>query len=133
MVAGVLADTKLFTSLADLYLWLSQNQGNEVELPGSRLHVGLPMTAARAVICTIWLLDSSLGSTPLLAGRLRALIHPRDGSVRLTFTGSADPRLAGKDESASSERVRSEGARVARQLLELIAIDCERAGRLLTA
>lgn len=133
MVAGVQTETTLFTSLANLYLWLSQNQGTEIEVPGSRLHVGLPITAPRAVICTVWLLDGTLDSTPLLAGRLRGVIHPRDGSVRLSFTGSAASSLAGTKRPVSSELVRGEGARVARQLLDLIAIGCERADRLLTA
>ncbi len=115
MVTCVRSETTVFTSLANIQLWLTQNQGAEVELSGLRLQVGLPITAPRAVICTIWLLEKGGGSVPLVAGRLRGLINPRDGSVRLAFEGIAE--VSG----------------VARHLLDAIALDCDRAGELITA
>jgi hypothetical protein len=133
MVTGVRSETTVFTSLANIHLWLTQNQGAEVELPGLHLHVGLPITAPRAVICTVWLLEKAGGSTPLLAGRLRGLTNPRDGSVRLVFDGTAAPELAGRGAPATGERVHDELARVARHLLEMIALDCNRVSELISA
>lgn len=133
MVTNIRSETTVLTSLTNIHLWLARNQGGEVELPGSRLQVGLAMTAPRAVICTIWLLEKRGGPTPLLAGRLRGVINPRDGSVRLGFDGGASRTLAAGNVPATTERVRSEGARVARDLLDLIAGECERAGELMSA
>ncbi len=132
MVAGVRSETTVYTSLANIHLWLARNQGAEVDLSGSWLHVGPPITAARAVLCTIWLHGELGDDAPLLAGRLRGLINPRDGSVRLGFDGSAAPELAGSASPATRERVRLGGSRRALDMLELIARDCQ-TEQLLTA
>ncbi len=124
MVTGVRSKTAVFTSLANVQLWLAEHQGAEVRLPGSRLHVGLPVAAARAVVCTIWLMGPGSGPAPLLAGRVRALVNPHSGAVRLDFSGCASPALLAAG-AVTSEHVRREGERVAHSLLELVAQACE--------
>ena len=52
------------------------------------LRLGLPMTAARAVICGIRLVEKHRAMPTLVAGRLCALMSPRDSSVRVV-TGIA--------------------------------------------
>ena len=71
------------------------------------LRVGRPITAPRAVLCTLWLVaEVESGDCPV-AGTLRFVAHPTASDVRLSFDGRTVPN--------------GEGNRAALQLLELIA------------
>ena len=130
MVGGIHSETTVHASLSDIYLWLAKYRGGQVDasrlFPAAptrdvSLHVGLPISAARAVICAMWLVEKPGSPTPLLAGRIRGLMNPRDASVQLRFDGTAWPSAVGGAAATKSDYVRIEGTRLARHLLELIA------------
>jgi len=47
--------------------------------------LAVPMTARRAVMCALWLLDD--GSACLLSGQLRFVAHPSASDVTVSFSG----------------------------------------------
>jgi hypothetical protein len=131
MVRGVRSESQLSTSPTNLLLWLAENNGGQIQVPflrrfvpgDLRLYVGLPFTAPRSIICQIWLLERR-AAHPLLAGRLHAVVDADEVSTRLYFDGSAAAELVDETQ-VSSARIRTEGAQLARHLLDLIATECE--------
>lgn len=102
--------------LSEVCRWLIECQYNPVRLDAGRLpalgqhtwlRVARPITAPRAVLCTLWLIAEVEGDGCLAAGTLRFVAHPTASDVRLSFDGRAVPS--------------GEGNRAALQLLELIA------------
>jgi hypothetical protein len=101
--------------------WLIERQYNPArfgidDLPAlghdSWLKLALPITAPRAVICALWLIDDVDDGACVLAGHLRFVGHPAGTNIRLSFSGrSATPGGPGHD--------------AARQLLGVIAASIE--------
>lgn len=123
MVSLIRTEITVSVSLANIYVWLAQNRGRDVRVVASwpapprhevHLRLGLPISAARAVICDVWLVDKQDVTTPLLSGRLFGLVNPHDDSVRLIFEGYAGQGI-------------DEGASFARCVIDLVAAACEQA------
>jgi hypothetical protein len=121
--ARISAETSASAHLYEACHWVNERQASQVrlgvdDLPalGSRttLILGRPITAARAVICALWILEDAVGGACLLAGRIRFLAHPRDPGIRLSFSGrAATPTRSGLQ--------LGEADHAARQLVEMIA------------
>lgn len=116
LIARVSAEISALTDLGAVCRWLIECQCNPLRLDAghlpalvknSWLRVARPVTAPRAVLCTIWLVDQAEGGCCLLAGILRFVGHPTAAGVRLSLDGRAVP--TGRED------------RAALQLLELIA------------
>lgn len=116
LVARISAEISAWTDLAEVCEWLIQRQYNPVRvhaahLPAiglsTRLRVARPITARRAVFCTLWLLEDADGGGCVAAGTLRFVSHPTASDVRLSFAGLMVRTTRGDD--------------AALQLLELIA------------
>lgn len=115
LIARTSAEISALADLSDVCRWLIECQYNPLRvdaghLPAlgqhSWLRVARPVTAPRAVLCTIWLVEEAEGGC-LIAGILRFVGHPTASDVRLSFDGRAVP--TGQED------------RTALQLLELIA------------
>lgn len=125
-MTGISAETSASADLDDVCRWLIECQGNPVllaagDLPaigqGSRLRLALPLTAPRAVLCALWLVDEA-GGLPLLAGQLRFVAHPTGSSIRLSFSG--------RTATAMGSGLLCLADQAARQLLDVIARSIER-------
>ncbi len=81
---------------------------------GSRLRVARPVTAPRAVLCALWLLEELDAGVCLLAGHLRFVAHPTASEIKVSFDGHVRPQIGD----------------AALQLLELIALSIKRLGPL---
>ena len=121
LVARISAEIRALTNLSAVCEWLIERQHKPVRLDAehvpalgrhSWLRLDRPITAPRAVLCTLSLLDEVDARICLLAGTLRFVAHPVASDVRLSFDGRA--LRAGQ------------GDRAARQILELIASSIER-------
>ncbi len=122
LMARISAEILALGNLTDVCNWLIERQHNPVrvdagDLPALGRHGWLsvgarPITARRAVLCTLRLLEEVDARVCLLAGTLRFVAHPTASGVRLSFGGRAIPTR--------------EGDNAARQLLELIAASIER-------
>jgi hypothetical protein len=95
-VARISAEIFASTGLAEVSRWLIERQHNPVrvdadDLPDlgrhSWLRVARPITAPRAVLCTLWLLDELDRGSSLVAGTLRFVAHPTAGDIKLSFAG----------------------------------------------
>lgn len=117
MSARLSAETSAPANLDEAIRWLIEWQHNPVHLAVAdlpalgqdcRLRLGIPITAPRAVICAIWLIEDVDDGECMLAGHLRFVGHPTGPHTRLSFSGrSAAPTEAGHE--------------AARQLLGVIA------------
>lgn len=76
----------------------------------SRLRVARPITARRAVLCALWLIEEVDAGVCVLAGHLRFVAHPTALEIKVSFHGQARPQI---------------GA-TALQLLEVIAASIKR-------
>ncbi len=85
----------------------------------SRLRVEPPITAPRAVLCTLWLVEDVDGGACLLAGHLRFVAHPKASGVRLAFDGRTAATAPPKETHAHADNA-------ARQLLVQIAAAIKR-------
>jgi hypothetical protein len=116
LIARISAEMSTLADLSAVCRWLIECQYNPVRLDAGHLpalgqhtwlRVGRPITAPRAVLCTLWLVAEVESGGCLLAGTLRFVAHPTASDVRLRFDGRAVPN--------------DEGNRAAVQLVELIA------------
>lgn len=116
LVARISAGIYASTDLTEVCEWLIERQHNPVRLDAdhlpalgrhTRLRVARPITAPRAVLCTLWLLEDLDSGGCLVAGTLRFVSHPTGSDVRLGFEGLTVRTGRGDD--------------AALQLLELIA------------
>jgi hypothetical protein len=123
MLARISAETSVSAHLHEACRWVIECQTNQARLDvedlpalgcGSRLIVGRPITAARAVMCALWLLEDAVGGACLLAGRIRFLAHPTDSGIRLSFRGRAAT-------ATGSGLPLGQADHAARQLLEVVA------------
>jgi hypothetical protein len=127
-VARIAAERPTAAGLDDVFRWLVEHQGTAMrldveEVPAlgqhSWLRLALPITAPRAVLCTLWLVDNVVAGECLLAGHLRFVAHPSSSSVRLSFSG----RTAVAMRSGTLYR---QADHAARQMLEAIGRSIER-------
>ncbi len=128
VVARVSAEISASAGLDEVCRWLIECQYNPVRLEvddlpalgqNCWLRLALPITAPRAVLCTLWLVEDIDAGGCLLAGQLRFVAHPTASDVRLSFSG----RTATVLRYGLLER---QADHAARQLLELIAVSIER-------
>ena len=89
-------ETSSSANLVEVSRWLLEvrNQPLRLEaghLPslgrGARLMLAVPMTARRAVMCAVWLLDDGAAGACLLSGQLRFVAHPSGSDVTVSFSG----------------------------------------------
>lgn len=121
MSARLSAERSALANLDDALRWLIDSQYNPVrlgvdDLPALGqdcwLRLALPITAPRAVICALWLIEDVVDGACVLAGHLRFVGHPTARATRLGFSGrTATPMEPGHD--------------AARQLLGVIAASIE--------
>ena len=116
LIARISAEISALADLRDVCRWLIECQYKPQRLEADHLpalgqhtllRVARPVTAPRAVLCTLWLLEEAERGGCLVAGTLRFVGHPTAPDVRLSFDGRAVST--------------GPGDRTAHQLLELIA------------
>jgi hypothetical protein len=121
LVARISAETFASADLNQIFQWLIECQYNPVRLDADHLlalgqpiwlKVARPITAPRAVLCALWLLEEVHDGVCLLAGTLRFVAHPTASDVRLSFDGRTVPT--------------GHGDNAARQLLEQIVASIDR-------
>ncbi len=83
------------------------------------LKLALPITAPRAVLCALWLLDDIDAGGCLMTGHLRFVAHPTGPDLRLGFSGRTATAMR-------PTLLQGHANNAARQLLELIAKSIER-------
>lgn len=127
-VVRISAERSTPARLDDVFRWLVQHQGTAMrldvdEVPAvgrhSWLRLASPITAPRAVLCTLWLVDDVVAGACLLAGHLRFVAHPTSSGVRLSFSGRTAVGMR-------SMALRRQADHAAQQLLEVIGNSIER-------
>ncbi len=92
------AETTASASLVDVSRWLIERRSNPLRLKadhlpslgqGARLMLAAPMTARRAVLCAVTLLEDGAAGACLLSGQLRFVADPHGPEVTLSFRGHA--------------------------------------------
>jgi hypothetical protein len=114
------AETSASADLDDVCRWLIECQSNPMRLDvrdlpalgqGTRLRLALPVTAPRAVLSTVSLLEDVDAGGCLLTGHLRFVAHPTERDIRLSFSGRAETAMG-------SSAIRRQAAHAARELLD---------------
>jgi hypothetical protein len=133
VVARISAETSASAHLAEALRWLIDAQSKLLRLvaeevpalgQASRLKVGRPITAPRALLCALWLLEDEDAGECLMAGQLRFVAHPTASDIRMSFSGGTTTVMRhGPVQQADH---------AARQLLQAIAGSIERPGGPLT-
>jgi len=127
LAAPISAEMLVSTDLDEVYRWLVECQYSPIRLDagdlpalgqGTWLRVGPRITARRAILCTLWLVEDVARGGCLVAGHLRFVAHPTTSSVKVTFDGRTTARPRTEEPSA--------GSNAARQLLVLVAAAIER-------
>jgi hypothetical protein len=117
------AEASAPADLDDVCRWLVDSRSNPVRINGgdlpalgheSRLALDLPITAPRAVLCALYLLEDVDAGGCLLAGQLRFVARPSGPGIKLSFNGRTAMAM-------SAEVVRHQAHHITRQLVELIA------------
>ena len=89
-------ETSASANLVEVSRWLLEARSNPLRLEaehlpslgrGARLMLAVPMTARRAVLCALWLLDDGAAGACLLSGQLRFVAHPSGSDVTVSFRG----------------------------------------------
>src|ERR1700730_9857129 len=128
VVARISAEASAAANLDVVCRWLIESLPNPVRLAvedvpalgqDSWLSVALPITAPRALLCGLWLLEDIETGGCLIAGQLRFVAHPTESGVRVSFSGrsAAVPRYGALDGHADH---------IARQVLAAIAASIDR-------
>jgi hypothetical protein len=126
--AHISVETSASADLDDVCRWLIDCQTNPMRLDvrdlpalgqGTRLRLALPVTAPRAILSTVSLLEDVETGGCLLTGHLRFVAHPTEPNIRLSFSGRAETAMG-------SSAVRRQAAHAARELLDVIAASIER-------
>ena len=126
--AHISAETSASADLDDVSRWLIECQANPVRLDardvpalgqGTRLRLALPVTAPRAVLSSVSLLEDVDAGGCLLTGHLRFVAHPSEPDIKLSFIGRAETAMG-------SSAIRRQAADAARELLDVIAASIER-------
>jgi hypothetical protein len=123
LMARISTQISASADLNQVIRWLIERQSDPMildarHLPalgrGSRLRVARPVTAPRAVLCALWLVEELDAGVCLLAGHLRFVAHPTAPEIKVSFDGHARPQIGD----------------ATLQLLELIAASIKRLGPL---
>lgn len=94
--ARISVETSASTSLDEVCRWLIERRSDPwrleaKDLPGlgqgATLRLAVPLTARRAVLCPIWLLEDDTAGACLLSGQLRFVSHPSGSEILMTFSG----------------------------------------------
>jgi hypothetical protein len=126
-VERVAAESSTPAGLDDVVYWLLARHGSAMRLDveqvpalgqPSWLRLALPITAPRAVLCTLWVVDDVVAGECLLAGQLRFVAHPNRSDLRLSFSGRTAVAMR-------SGALRGQAGQAARQLLEVIGRSIE--------
>ncbi len=89
-------ETSASANLDQVVRWLLECRGNPLRLEAhhlpslgqsARLMLAVPMTARRAVLCALWLLEDGAAGACLLSGQLRFVAHPNAADLTLSFSG----------------------------------------------
>ena len=126
-LARITAEASASAALDDVCRWLIARQSNPVRLDvddlpalgqGCWLRLALPVTAPRAVLCSLWLLEDIDAGGCLMTGHLRFVAHPIRSDIRLSFSGRTATAMKPTVLHGHSDHA-------ARQLLEVIAASIE--------
>jgi hypothetical protein len=102
LMARISAQISASADLNQVCRWLIECQHDAVRvdarhLPAlgrhSRLRVARPITAPRAVLCALWLVEEVDAGVCLLAGHLRFVAHPTASEIKVSFDGQARPQI----------------------------------------
>ena len=94
--ARISAETSASSSLDEVCRWLIERRTSPLRLEaqdlpalgqGASLRLAVPMTARRAVLCGIWLVEEGAAGACLLSGQLRFVAHPSLSDITVTFSG----------------------------------------------
>jgi hypothetical protein len=119
LMARISTQISASADLNQVIRWLIECQSDPMSLEarhlpalgrGSRLRVARPVTAPRAVLCALWLVEELDAGVCLLASHLRFVAHPTASEIKVSFDGHARPQIGD----------------TALQLLELIALSIKR-------
>jgi hypothetical protein len=128
--ARISVETSASASLEAVRSWLTERRGNPLRLQahdlpalgqGARLALAVPMTARRAVLCAIWLLEDADAGGCLLSGQLRFVAHPSSSNIMLTFRGRTAMAM-------TTGALYRRAHHVVGQLLQLVAESIQRPG-----
>ena len=128
VVARISAETSAAAHLDAVCRWLIESVSKPMRLGAehlpalgqdSWLRLARPITAPRALLCGLWLLEDIVTGGCLLAGQLRFVAHPTESGVRMSFSGQSAAVLR-----YGALEGRADNA--ARQLLETIAASIDR-------
>ncbi|HYR50417.1 MAG TPA: hypothetical protein VES90_09555 [Candidatus Eisenbacteria bacterium] len=129
VVARISAETSASAHLAEALRWLIEAQSRLLRLvaeevpalgQASRLKLGRPITAPRALLCALWLFEDVEAGECLMAGQLRFVAHPTESDIRMSFSGGTTTVMR----QGPVQQV----DHAARQLLQAIAGSIERPG-----
>ena len=129
VVARISAETSASAHLAEALRWLIEAQSRLLRLvaeevpalgQASRLKLGRPITAPRALLCALWLFEDVEAGECLMAGQLRFVAHPTGSDIRMSFSGGTTTVMR----QGPVQQV----DHAARQLLQAIAGSIERPG-----
>jgi hypothetical protein len=127
-VARISAEASASAALDEVCRWLIARQSNPLRLDVDDLpalgqdcwlRLALPVTAPRAVLCALWLLEDIDAGGCLMTGHLRFVAHPTGSDIRLSFSGRTAMAMR-------PTLLQGHANHAARQLLELIAASIER-------
>jgi hypothetical protein len=127
-VARISAEASASAALDEVCRWLIARQSNPVRLDVDDLpalgqdcwlRLALPVTAPRAVLCALWLMEDVDSGGCLMTGHLRFVAHPTGSAIRLNFSGRTSTAIR-------PSLLPGHANRAARQLVELIAESIER-------
>ena len=94
----ITVETSASANLDEVCRWLLECRANPLRLEaehlpslgqGARLMLAVPMTARRAVVCALTLLEEGAAGACLLSGQLRFVTDPHGADVTLRFSGPA--------------------------------------------
>ena len=92
----ITVETTASANLDEVSRWLLECRANPLRLEaehlpslgqGARLLLAVPMTARRAVLCALMLLEEGAAGACLLSGQLRFVADPHGPDVTLSFSG----------------------------------------------
>lgn len=133
MAAAVRSEIVVEAPLAEIYLWMTESRRRDIALVGSlrpprpftgQLRLGMPVIAPRAVLCPVQVFEDGRAVTPVVSGRLRAVVDPRLGAVSLTFDGAAYGAAGGRLLAGPREAL-SDAPLLIEKVLDLIAMALE--------
>jgi hypothetical protein len=99
----ITVETSASASLDEVFRWLLECRANPLRLEaehlpslgqGARLMLAVPMTAQRAILCALTLLEEGAAGACLLSGQLRFVADPHGPDVTLSFSGHAAMSMA---------------------------------------